>query len=52
MNDFTSGPYHQRGGCRIVDDIRRELAGDGIEFFNGVSYRHLMVWRHGLVGAS
>lgn len=51
MNDFTSGHITSEEAVRIVDDIRRELAGDGIEFFNGVSYRHLMVWRHGLTGA-
>jgi len=28
-------------------DIARELGRDGIEFFPGVSYRHLMVWRDG-----
>src|SRR5579863_171065 len=50
MNDFTSGHISSEEAARIVDDIRRELAGDGIEFFNGVSYRHLMVWRHGLTG--
>ncbi len=51
MNDFTSGHITTEEAARIVDDIRRELAGDGIEFFNGVSYRHLMVWRNGLKGA-
>ena len=50
MHDFTSGHITSEEAARIVDDIRRELAGDGIEFFNGVSYRHLMVWRHGLTG--
>ncbi|MGH7914057.1 MAG: cofactor-independent phosphoglycerate mutase, partial [Candidatus Binataceae bacterium] len=28
-------------------DLRSQLGGDGIEFHNGVSYRHLMVWRGG-----
>jgi 2,3-bisphosphoglycerate-independent phosphoglycerate mutase len=51
MHDFTSGHITSEEAARIVDDIRRELAGDGIEFFNGVSYRHLMVWRNGLTGA-
>jgi 2,3-bisphosphoglycerate-independent phosphoglycerate mutase len=50
MSDFTSGHITSEEAARIVDDLRRELAGDGIEFFNGVSYRHLMVWRHGLTG--
>jgi 2,3-bisphosphoglycerate-independent phosphoglycerate mutase len=50
MNDFTSGHITSEEAARIVDDIRSALAGDGIEFFNGVSYRHLMVWRDGLLG--
>jgi 2,3-bisphosphoglycerate-independent phosphoglycerate mutase len=48
MDDFTSGHITSEEAGRIVGDLRRELAGDGIEFFNGVSYRHLMVWRNGL----
>ena len=50
MNDFTSGHITSEEAAEIVDDIRRELARDGIEFFNGVSYRHLMVWRNGITG--
>jgi 2,3-bisphosphoglycerate-independent phosphoglycerate mutase len=50
MDDFTSGHITSEEAGRIVDDLRRDLAGDGIEFFNGVSYRHLMVWRDGLTG--
>ena len=50
MDDFTSGHITSEEAGRIVNDLRRELAGDGIEFFNGVSYRHLMVWRNGLSG--
>ncbi len=47
MHDFTSGHISSAEAAAMVDDIRSELAGDGIEFFNGVSYRHLMVWRGG-----
>jgi 2,3-bisphosphoglycerate-independent phosphoglycerate mutase len=47
MHDFTSGHISSAEAAAIVSDIRGELAGDGIEFFNGVSYRHLMVWRGG-----
>ncbi len=50
MDDFTSGHITSEEAGRIVSDLRRELASDGIEFFNGVSYRHLMVWRNGLTG--
>jgi 2,3-bisphosphoglycerate-independent phosphoglycerate mutase len=47
MNDFTAGHITSEEAAQIVTDLGRELAGDGIEFFNGVSYRHLMVWRKG-----
>ena len=47
MNDFTSGHITSEEAARIVADLREQLARDGIEFFNGVSYRHLMMWRNG-----
>jgi 2,3-bisphosphoglycerate-independent phosphoglycerate mutase len=47
MHDFTSGHISSAEAEEIVSDLRRELGDDGIEFFNGVSYRHLMVWRSG-----
>jgi len=51
MADFTSGHITSDEGAAIVGDLRAALSGDGIEFFNGVSYRHLMVWRNGIGGA-
>jgi 2,3-bisphosphoglycerate-independent phosphoglycerate mutase len=51
MHDFTSGHIASEEAAGIVSDIARELSGDGIEFHHGVSYRHLMVWRHGIDGA-
>jgi len=47
MEDFTSGHISSEEAAEIIRDIGRELGGDGIEFFAGVSYRHLMVWRDG-----
>ena len=47
MDDFTSGHITSEEAAAIVADLRSQLAGDGIEFHNGVSYRHLMVWRGG-----
>jgi len=47
MNDFTAGHITSEEAAQIVTDLGRELSGGGIEFFNGVSYRHLMVWREG-----
>ncbi|HVN90378.1 MAG TPA: cofactor-independent phosphoglycerate mutase [Candidatus Binataceae bacterium] len=51
MGDFTSGHIMSEESGQIVADISRALSGNGIEFHNGVSYRHLMVWRGGINGA-
>lgn len=48
MEDFTGGHISSEEAAEIIGDLNRELAGDGIEFHPGVSYRHLMVWRNGL----
>jgi 2,3-bisphosphoglycerate-independent phosphoglycerate mutase len=47
MEDFTAGHISSEEAAEIVHDLNRELAGDGIEFHPGVSYRNLMVWRAG-----
>jgi 2,3-bisphosphoglycerate-independent phosphoglycerate mutase len=47
MEDFTSGHISTGEAAEIMSDIGEKLGGDGIEFFPGVSYRHLMVWRDG-----
>ena len=47
MEDFTSGHIPTEEAAEMIRDLGRELGGDGIEFFPGVSYRHLMVWRDG-----
>jgi 2,3-bisphosphoglycerate-independent phosphoglycerate mutase len=47
MEDFTSGHIPTEEAVPIICDIARQLGRDGIEFFPGVSYRHLMVWRSG-----
>ena len=47
MEDFTAGHISTAEAAEIISDLGRKLAGNGIEFFPGVSYRHLMVWRNG-----
>ncbi|HUA34303.1 MAG TPA: cofactor-independent phosphoglycerate mutase [Candidatus Binataceae bacterium] len=47
MNDFTSGHITSEEAAQIVTDINKKLGGDAIEFHNGVSYRHLMLWHGG-----
>jgi 2,3-bisphosphoglycerate-independent phosphoglycerate mutase len=47
MDDFTSGHITSEEAATIVADLQAQLAANGIEFHNGVSYRHLMVWHGG-----
>jgi 2,3-bisphosphoglycerate-independent phosphoglycerate mutase len=47
MEDFTSGHISTEDAAEIIRDLDRELGGDGMEFFSGMSYRHLTVWRNG-----
>jgi 2,3-bisphosphoglycerate-independent phosphoglycerate mutase len=50
MDDFTAGHITSEEAASIVADLGAQLSGDGIEFHNGVSYRHLMVWHGGPLG--
>ena len=48
MEDFTAGHISSDEGAEIIRDLQSALGGDGgIEFYPGVSYRNLMVWRGG-----
>jgi len=48
MVDFAAGHPKDEEAREIVASLAEVLGGDGIEFYPGVSYRHLMVWRKGL----
>ena len=50
MDDFTAGHITSAEAASIVADVGAQLSGEGIEFHNGVSYRHLMVWHGGPLG--
>lgn len=45
MDDYSAGHITTDEASRIIDDLDRELAPEGVRFFTGTSYRHLMVWR-------
>lgn len=52
MDDFSAGHISTEEARRIVDTLAEGLGEAGVEFYPGVSYRHLMVWRAGEAGAS
>ncbi len=47
MHDFTAGHISTPEARTLIKTLQEELGEDGIEFYAGVSYRHLMVWRKG-----
>lgn len=47
MADFAADHISSPEAAELMQVINAELGGDDIEFYPGVSYRHLMVWHHG-----
>lgn len=46
MDDFTAGHISSEEAEIIIRDIHRHIGSDHLEFFPGVGYRHLLVWRN------
>lgn len=47
MDDYSGGHITTDESAMLIKDIDREIGTDAINFYSGVSYRHLMVWHIG-----
>src|SRR5215471_11784845 len=47
MVDFAADHITSEEAAELIKTINAELGGDEVEFYPGVSYRHLMVWHGG-----
>jgi 2,3-bisphosphoglycerate-independent phosphoglycerate mutase len=47
MEDFCAGHITDREAREIISDLGREMGTGEIQFYPGVSYRHVMVWKDG-----
>jgi 2,3-bisphosphoglycerate-independent phosphoglycerate mutase len=47
LDDFSAGHISSAEARELVQTLAERLGDDGFEFYPGVSYRHLMVWRGG-----
>ena len=47
MEDFTAGHISSAEAAVLIRDLHRELGSAAFEFYPGVGYRHLMIWRNG-----
>jgi 2,3-bisphosphoglycerate-independent phosphoglycerate mutase len=52
MDDFTAGHISTEEAKTIIKDINNYLGSNDFQFYPGVSYRHLFVWRYGKAGLS
>jgi 2,3-bisphosphoglycerate-independent phosphoglycerate mutase len=48
MEDFTAGHISSQEAKDIVATLNHELGNEEFQFYPGVGYRHLMVWKHGI----
>jgi 2,3-bisphosphoglycerate-independent phosphoglycerate mutase len=47
MQDFSAGHITTEEARELIECLQQELGDDEFQFYPGVSYRHLMVWRGG-----
>ncbi|MDT8441322.1 MAG: cofactor-independent phosphoglycerate mutase [Desulfuromonadales bacterium] len=47
MQDFAAGHISTDEARLLIATLQQELGDDEFQFYPGVSYRHLMVWRNG-----
>jgi len=47
MDDFTAGHISSAEAREIILDINKKLNSSQYQFYPGVGYRHLLVWRNG-----
>ncbi len=47
MDDYSSGHITTEDADGIIKSLDAALKKEGVRFYTGTSYRHLMVWKHG-----
>ncbi len=47
MGDFSAGHISTAEADQLIRTLQQELGGGEFNFFTGVSYRHLLVWKNG-----
>ncbi len=47
MHDYSAGHISAEEGKELLEALRERFGSDEFQFFPGVGYRHLMIWRNG-----
>jgi 2,3-bisphosphoglycerate-independent phosphoglycerate mutase len=48
MKDYSAGHISTEEGRELVAALQKELGNEEFQFYPGISYRHLLVWKNGL----
>lgn len=46
MDDYSAGHITTEDATELIKSLDEELSKEGVRFYPGVAYRHLMVWEH------
>jgi len=52
MEDYSAGHIESDQAAELIGALNAALAKDGLRFYPGVSYRHILLWRHGPLKAA
>jgi 2,3-bisphosphoglycerate-independent phosphoglycerate mutase len=48
MKDYSAGHISTAEGRELIEALQKELGNDEFQFYPGISYRHLLVWKGGV----
>jgi len=48
MKDYSAGHISTDEGRELIAALQKELGNEEFQFYPGISYRHLLVWKNGL----
>ncbi|MBU4564547.1 MAG: cofactor-independent phosphoglycerate mutase [Desulfarculus sp.] len=52
MAEYAAGHIDSPTAARLIESLDRKLGREGLRFYPGVSYRHLLVWKDGPLKAA
>ena len=52
MEDYCAGHIESDQAAELIAALNASLGQDGLRFYPGVSYRHILLWRHGPLKAA
>lgn len=47
MKEYSAGHISTEDGCELIHALQKELGNEEFQFYPGISYRHLLVWKGG-----